>query len=313
MFSFLSADGSLTTLMQIQTQVQVSGRIPGQTPVQTTVQSSVWTWKTWQNKPFLTCGLIPGPHGFFTRHFYPLAPEDLVHALLPEDSGAEVKVYRIKQVHSGDVLTPAEVDKMTFAGLPPLEDGTPASFPSADGLISQRPKQSVWACSADCTPALIADVLTGQVAAVHAGWRGTAQKILPAAVARLVAQGSQLSNIRVALGPAIDGSVYQVGLDVAAEVGASVVSPIASKGGLLEEEVIAQLMAMKNPPVLSDSEVGRVRLDVRRINQIQLEQVGLPVQWIAIAPHCTYQEPDSFFSYRRTAEKQVQWAGIISG
>ncbi len=285
-------------------------QIPSQTSGQTPVQSSVWTWKTWQNKPFLTCGLLPGPHGFFTRHFYPLAPEDLVDALLPEkNSGAEVKVYRLKQVHSGDVLTPTEVEEITSAGLPSLKDGTPASFALADGLVSQRPKQSVWACSADCTPALIGDVLTGQVAAVHAGWRGTAQKIVPAAVARLVAQGSQLSNIRVALGPAIDGSVYQVGLDVAAEVGASVVSP----AGLSEEEIVAQLMATTNPPILSDPEADRVRLDVRRINQIQLEQMGMAREWIAIAPHCTSQEPDSFFSYRRTAEKQVQWAGIISG
>lgn len=302
MLSFLSADGSLTTLMHTQ--------IPSQTSGQTPVQSSVWTWETWQNKPFLTCGLLPGPHGFFTRHFYPLAPEDLVDALLPEkNSGAEVKVYRLKQVHSGDVLTPTEVEEMTSAGLPPMEDGTPASFALADGLISQRPQQSVWACSADCTPALISDLITGQVAAVHAGWRGTAQRILPAAVARMLAQGSQLSNIRVALGPAIDGSVYQVGLDVAAEVGASVVSP----AGLSEEEIVAQLMATTNPPILSDPEAGRVRLDVRRINQIQLEQMGMAREWIAIAPHCTYQEPDSFFSYRRTAEKQVQWAGIVSG
>lgn len=285
-------------------------QIPSQTSGQTPVQSSVWTWETWQNKPFLTCGLLPGPHGFFTRHFYPLAPEDLVDALLPEkNSGAEVKVYRLKQVHSGDVLTPTEVEEMTSAGLPPMEDGTPASFALADGLISQRPQQSVWACSADCTPALISDLITGQVAAVHAGWRGTAQRILPAAVARMLAQGSQLSNIRVALGPAIDGSVYQVGLDVAAEVGASVVSP----AGLSEEEIVAQLMATTNPPILSDPEAGRVRLDVRRINQIQLEQMGMAREWIAIAPHCTYQEPNSFFSYRRTAEKQVQWAGIVSG
>ena len=289
---------------------QIPCQTPAQTLGQTPAQSSAWTWKTWQNKPFLTCGLLSGPHGFFTRHFYPLAPEDLVHALLPKkDSGSKVEIYRVKQVHSGDVLTPTEVEKMTSAGLPPLKDGTPAAFPLADGLISQRPRQSVWACSADCTPALIEDVLTGQVAAVHAGWRGTAQEILPAAVARLLAQGSQLGNIRVALGPAIDGSVYQVGLDVAAQVGASVVS----QAGWSEEEIVAQLMAMETPPILSDSKAGRVRLDVRRINQIQLEQMGMARELIAIAPHCTYQEPDSFFSYRRTAERQVQWAGIVSG
>ncbi len=277
--------------------------------IPTQVQSSVWTWQTWQNKLFLTCGLLLQPHGFFTQHFYPLAPEDLVHALLPEkDSASGTKVYRVKQVHSGDVLTPTEVQEITSAGLPRLEDGAIAPFPLADGLVSERAKQSVWACSADCTPALVSDVITGQVAAVHAGWRGTAQKILPAAVARLLAQGSDLSDIRVALGPAIDGSVYQVGMDVAAKVGATV----ASQAGLSEEALVAQLMAMKNSPLLSDSQVGRVRLDVRRVNQLQLEQIGMAVEQIAIAPYCTYQAPENFFSYRRTGEKQVQWAGIVS-
>lgn len=271
----------------------------------------LWIWKTWQDKPFLTCALLPQPHGFFTRHFYPLAPEDLIHALLPPTGAEQVPqtaVYRVKQVHSGDVLTPTEVDQAITAGLPVLKDGSLASFPLADGLATERSQQAVWACSADCTPALIADVVTGHAAAVHAGWRGTAHKILPAAVARLQAQGSELSNIRVALGPAIDGSVYQVGLDVAARVGASV----AVEQDLPEAVLIAQLMALKNSPLLSDAQADRVRLDVRRINQMQLEQIGIVAEQIAIAPHCTYQTPEHFFSYRRTGEKQVQWSGIVS-
>lgn len=226
---------------------------------------------------------------------------------LPEPSPGPT-VYRVKQVHSGDVLTPTEVERAVTLGLPVLQDGSEAAFPLADGLATERPHQAVWACSADCTPALIADVVTGQVAAVHAGWRGTAQRILPAAIARLQAQGSELSNIRVALGPAIEGSVYQVGLDVAAKIGASVIF----EKDLSEEALIKQLMAIKNPPLLSDPQIDKVRLDVRRINQMQLEEMGIGTEQIAIAPHCTYQTPEHFFSYRRTGKKQVQWAGIIS-
>ncbi|MGB3671600.1 MAG: laccase domain-containing protein, partial [Phormidesmis sp.] len=62
----------------------------------------------------------------------------------------------------------------------------------------------------------------------------------------------------------------------------------------------------------ADDHTERVRLDVRRINQMQLEQMGLGADQIAIAPHCTYQDPDNFFSYRRTQEKKVQWSGIVS-
>jgi polyphenol oxidase len=206
------------------------------------------------------------------------------------------------------VLTPTEVEQVITAGLPLLQDGSLAPFPLADGLVTERSQQTVWACSADCTPALIADVVTGQAAAVHAGWRGTAHKILPAAIARLQAQGSELGNIRVALGPAIDGSVYQVGLDVAARVGMSV----TVEKDLPEAVLIAQLMALENSPLLSDAQADRVRLDVRRINQLQLEQMGIGAEQIAIAPHCTYQTPEHFFSYRRTGEKQVQWSGIVS-
>ena len=254
----------------------------------------LWTWQTWQERSFLTCSLLPQPHGFFTSHFYPAAPAALVQAIAPT-----AQVYRVKQVHSGDVLTPTEIE------------ASQELLPLADGIITERPEQAVWACSADCTPALVSDVVTGQVAAVHAGWRGTAQKILPAAVARFQVQGSQLENLRFALGPAIDGSVYQVGRDVAAEVVHSIAARISSEP-LTGDALIEAVRAIANPPLLSDPQPDRLRLDVRRVNQIQLEQMGIAPEQIAIAPHCTYQDPANFFSYRRTHEKKVQWSGIVS-
>ncbi|WP_038016141.1 peptidoglycan editing factor PgeF [Synechococcus sp. PCC 7335] len=270
---------------------------------------SIWIWQPAKNqagKPFLTCVLLPQPHGFFTSQFYPQAPAELAKILSPK-----AEVYRVKQVHSGDVLLPSEIESATASELSHRSElshpseATTVPFPLADGIATEKPNQVAWACSADCTPALIGDVETGQVAAVHAGWRGTAQKILPNAIARLQSQGSQLKNLRIALGPAIDGSVYQVGYSVAIEVGKSV-SHLDGKA------LIEHLMAIDNPPILSDQVEGRVRLDVRRINQMQLVKIGIQPECIAIAPHCTYQEPDTFFSYRRTKEKKVQWSGIVS-
>ncbi|MGB5975670.1 MAG: laccase domain-containing protein [Nodosilinea sp.] len=45
---------------------------------------------------------------------------------------------------------------------------------------------------------------------------------------------------------------------------------------------------------------------------MQLERLGLDAEQVAIAPYCTVQDSDRFFSYRRTGEKQVQWSGIVS-
>jgi hypothetical protein len=55
-----------------------------------------------------------------------------------------------------------------------------------------------------------------------------------------------------------------------------------------------------------------VRLDVRRAISLQLEQLGIAAEQIACAPHCTYQSPEHFFSYRRDKLKKVQWSGIVS-
>ncbi|MGK7905575.1 MAG: peptidoglycan editing factor PgeF [Hormoscilla sp.] len=247
-----------------------------------------WHWQTGSGLSYLTCSLLsPWSHGFFTRHCFPRPPSELVEVL---QFGAAV--YQAKQVHGNIVVGPAEF--------------TNQSLPLADGVMTATHNQSVWVASADCTPVLIADANTGQVAAVHAGWRGTAAEILSRAIARLQAVGSQLSDLRFAIGPAISGPVYQVSLEVAAQVGGT----IAPKGD--DNAILEYLFALPDSPLFSDPEPGRVRLDVRRVNAIQLQQLGVQDRKVAIAPHCTYLEPENFFSYRRQDIKKVQWSGIVS-
>jgi copper oxidase (laccase) domain-containing protein len=43
-----------------------------------------------------------------------------------------------------------------------------------------------------------------------------------------------------------------------------------------------------------------------------MEKLGVSPEQIAIAPYCTYQTPEHFFSYRREKQKKVQWSGIVS-
>jgi hypothetical protein len=266
---------------------------------ETQTLNSDWQWRDWEGLPYLTCSLLQQwQHGFFTQQFYPRIPEDLVIIL-----NSDATVHRVKQIHGNQILTPTEILAAKN------QADLPESLPGADGILSDRVSQAVWVASADCNPVLIGDVVTGRVAAIHAGWRGTAQRIVVEAIARLVARGSSLENLRIAMGPAISGEVYQVTEYVAAEVGTSI---IASEEAKTTEEMLTALQQLPDSPILADPEPGRVRLDVRRVNAIQLEQLGIDREQIAIAPYCTYQQPDYFFSYRRTNEKQVQWSGIIS-
>jgi YfiH family protein len=260
-----------------------------------------WHWQNWQGLPYLTCSLLEEwRHGFFTQQFWSRAPETELTKVLHEDASG----YRLKQVHGNAVLTPGEI--ATQLQQAPLDGEDNSNWALADGLMSEQPLQAVWVASADCTPVLIADRQTGHVAAVHAGWRGTAAKIVPQAINRLLAGGSKLADLRIAMGPAIAGEVYQVSKQTAVEVGASIFNYEDA------DKMIHALQAVTNPPVLPDEKPGHVRLDVRRVNYLQMEMMGISGEQIAIAPYCTYQTPEHFFSYRRDNLKKVQWSGIVS-
>lgn len=131
-----------------------------------------WHWHSWQELPYLSCSLLSQfAHGFFTQQFSSHSLEDMTKIL-----HQEALVYRLKQVHGNEVLTPREIEYKLSLGGDEVEQVGDTILAKADGLIGEQPLQAVWTASADCTPALIGDVKTGQVAAVHAGWRGTAKK-----------------------------------------------------------------------------------------------------------------------------------------
>ncbi len=257
-----------------------------------------WQWRSWNGMPYLTCSLLDHwQHGFFTQQFYPQTPEQLVEML-----DRDAAVFRVKQVHGNSVLTPQEI--VTWQS----NNQTEQSFPDADGVISNTDKQALWVASADCNPVLIGDIITGKVSAVHAGWRGTAQKIVPRAIERFLAMGSSLKDLRIGMGAAISGECYQVSEAVATAVGATVVAAEITD----KTEILKALKELPLSPLLKDDTPDRVRLDVRIVNQLQLQLLGIASEQIAIAPYCTYQGEDLWFSYRRTNEKKVQWSGIVN-
>lgn len=132
---------------------------------------------------------------------------------------------------------------------------------------------------ADCVPLLLADRQGRAVAAVHAGWRGTARGVARTAVERLGALGIPAGGLLAALGPAIGPCCYEVSDEVAGEVAAGCGCPPG-------------VLARRGPN-------GRPLLDLREANRLQLLAAGLPGEAIDAAPWCTACTPEWFFSYRR--------------
>lgn len=249
-----------------------------------------WTWISCYGGTFLQADLLNSfEHGFFTRQWQGRQPEELAGYL-----SAGVSVHRPQQVHSASVLGAVQA--------------TAAPWPEADGLVSDAGGQSLWVCGADCTPVLIADPGSGQVAVCHAGWRGVAAGILQAAIDRLERQGCRRQHLLVALGPAISAEAYQVDRPV--------VTAIAASLGL--GDGVNNAIPSWNTPLLkagvlqTDEQADRWRLDIRRAAALQLQRLGVTSDRIALCPLCTHGEPLLFHSWRRDQHKAVQWSGIVS-
>lgn len=239
-----------------------------------------WTWHEADGCRWLTCRLLQDwPHAFSSCHSYPQKADTLapVQLGLPSDRAAWAV-----QVH-GDRLLWTEGDRGVEA--------------EADALATETSGDSVWVRSADCVPILIAH--PDRVCAIHSGWRGTAAQIVPKAVAAFVERGAAIVDLKVALGPAISGSIYQVSREVADLVLQALPHPTR--------------VGTEVPPVTySDELPDKIRLDLRSAIALQLLTLGVLAVNISISPHCTYSDRHNFFSYRRLQNppSPVQWSGI---
>ena len=89
------------------------------------------------------------------------------------------------------------------------------AYPHCDGLVTATPGTALLIFTADCTPLLLHDPVTGAVGAAHAGWRGTAQNIAGQVVEAMVrAFGSKPEDIRAAIGPNIGQCHFETDRDV---------------------------------------------------------------------------------------------------
>ena len=211
------------------------------------------------------------------------------------------RVVTLNQVHGRHVVTIRRgIDPRALLS---LQD----SRPDADGVVSDAPDVGLVIRAADCVPLLMADKRSGAVAAVHAGWRGTAARIAIAAIETLGrAFGTRPADLVVAIGPAIGACCYEVGTDL--------VDAFASAGH--ERYLIDRWF--RSPPAprggfrpVPGAGDGKLRLDVPGANRDQLILAGVSEDNIHVAGLCTAMHLDVLTSYRAERERAGRIAGVI--
>lgn len=119
-----------------------------------------------------------------------------------------IQFLRLKQIHS---------DKIIFA-----KKETSDYSIEGDSLITKEKNLALCAITADCCPVLISDPESNMIAAIHAGWRGVANRIVPKTVEKMIELGAQAKSLKVWIGPHIMQTSFEVQQDVRDQLLASV-------------------------------------------------------------------------------------------
>lgn len=200
--------------------------------------------------------------------------------------GADVNaLVKNHQIH-GDTVRP-----VTRADVMPSPE-TPGTF-EADGLITGEPGVCLTIFSGDCIPVLLYDPVGRCIAAVHAGWRGTAIGAAARAAEAMVRDyGCNPNHILAAIGPGIGPCCFETHADV----------PDGLRAGL---------GADAEPFIRPLPREGKFSVDLKRANARWLERAGLLPDHIAICPACTACDLDTFWSHRVQGNLRGSMAAMI--
>ena len=203
------------------------------------------------------------------------------HEILANALGYDVKKSVLShQVHSDIVRVVTESDCL---GLDHHLQ------PECDGMITITPGLALVIFTADCTPILLHDPVTGAVGAVHAGWRGTAMDIAGKAVKAMEsAFGCNPKNIRAAIGANIGFCCFQVD----AEVPTAMVETFG--------EVVEKFIRPAGE---------KYYVNLKEINRHALLRAG--VQYVDMSTDCTACSHERFWSHRVTRGLRGSQGAII--
>lgn len=203
-------------------------------------------------------------------------------SLLARAFGARTeRLLTVSQVHGTDILV---VDS-------PNEDVTHFLKLECDGIITNQAGIMIGIGVADCIPILLFDPVQRVAAALHAGWKGTANRIVPKGVEAMASQfGTNPADLIAAIGPGIGPCCYEVDEPVRAA--------FAQEPGVWKEAA-------------RETGKGKWRLDLALANQQQMATCGIAPARIETTQHCVSCTPELFFSYRRDGGDTGRQMGFI--
>lgn len=154
----------------------------------------------------------------------------------------------------------------------------PGRYEGYDALMTTKKNLLLNVTVADCTPILIYDPVHQAIAAVHAGWKGTALQIAAKTIQKMEALfGTQGQDCLAYIGACIDRCDYEVDEDVARHFDAQYAGWNAQK--------------------------KKFQLDLKAANKAQLLSQGVQSQNIEVSPFSTVTHVSDYFSHR--AEKGI--------
>ena len=209
-------------------------------------------------------------------------------------------IVQMKQLHS------SLVHRVSAAPHEPLV---------GDGLISNTPGLLLAVKTADCVPVLVADVKLRAVGAFHAGWRGTAARVVEKGIGEMQRQfGSLPRDLRAAIGPSIRKCCYRVGADVRE----AFESQFSYADELFEEVFDANALHVRYPLLFLNQrapghgELGpEIHLDLVEANKRQLQDAGIREEHISVIDGCTSCDTARFFSHRAESGQTGRMMAVI--
>jgi YfiH family protein len=189
---------------------------------------------------------------------------------------ANEKLLFTRQVHGNEMLLIAE-DFFLLS----QEDRTMA-LDGFDALITAGPGICLCALAADCSQILLVDPKQRVIATVHAGWRGTVNRLVCSVIGKMQAEfGCKPPEMLAGIGPCISGKNYEVGEEVAF--------------------LFEQQFGKNENIILRKKEYPKAHVDIPAALRFSMTEMGMLPQYIEESGICTYDNEDRFYSARRGA------------
>lgn len=151
-----------------------------------------------------------------------------------------------------------------------------------DATVTDEKDIFLCVTTADCVPVILYDRRKEVIAAIHAGWRGSVERIVEKTISEMERQfACSPTDMIAGIGPAIDMSYYEVGNEVA--------DLFHDRGFDLMDTAL-----FHRTPTSS-----KYHIDLKEINRRELIRLGVPEEKIEKSPLCTFERDDLFFSARR--------------